>query len=53
MNFVKDRKYNPRADGVQKVLGSSAVPVAIVAIGVPDETPAAKGFFDPSVVTYL
>ncbi len=43
----------PRADGVQKVLGSSAVPVAIVAIGVPDETPAAKGFFDPSVVTYL
>ena len=43
----------PRTDDVQKVLGTSAVPVAIVAIGVPDESPAAKGFYDPSAVKYI
>ena len=43
----------PRTDDVQKVLGASAVPVAIVAVGVPDESPAAKGFYDESAVKYI
>ena len=43
----------PRTDDVQKVLGTQAVPVAIVAIGVPDESPAAKGFYDESRLNIL
>ncbi len=43
----------PRTDSVQKILKTSAVPVAIVALGVADESPAAKGYFDENRVTYL
>ena len=42
-----------RAEGVKKVIGTEGVPVAIVAVGVPDEAPAARGFYDPSRVKFL
>ena len=43
----------PRTDEVCKALGTNGVPVSIVAIGVPDEQPAAKGFFDPDRVRFM
>ena len=43
----------PRTDDVARVLATQAVPVAIVAIGVPDEAPPAKGYYDPARVRYL
>ncbi len=42
-----------RAEAVQKALDVTSVPVAIVAVGKPDEAPAARGFFDKSRVKYL
>ncbi len=38
---------------VQKLLGVDSVPVAVVAIGVPDEQPKARGYFDPQRVSYI
>lgn len=43
----------PRTDAVRRALGGNSVPVAIVAIGVPDEQPAQKGFFDPDRVRFM
>ena len=43
----------PRTSEVQKVLGVTSVPVALIAVGVPDEAPAQKGFYDPSRITFL
>lgn len=40
----------PRTSNVREVIGCDSIPVAIIAIGVPDETPAAKGFYDESRV---
>lgn len=42
-----------RAADVQKVLGTQSVPVALIAVGVPDEEPPARGFYDPGKVTWL
>ena len=42
----------PRTSEVQKVLGVTSVPVALIAVGVPDEAPAQKGFYDPSRVHF-
>lgn len=42
-----------RVEALQKILDVSSVPVAIVAVGVPDESPAPRGFYDPSRVKYL
>ena len=41
-----------RAARVRDILQISSVPVAIVAVGVPDESPAPRGFFDPQRVIY-
>ena len=38
---------------VQKVLDTAAVPVALIAVGVPDEDPPARGFYEPAKVTFL
>ena len=38
---------------MKEVLGVSSVPVALIAVGVPDEAPAQKGFYDPARVTFL
>lgn len=43
----------PRTDLVQKTLHCDSVPVAIIALGVPDEAPAAKGFYDPARVKFI
>lgn len=43
----------PRTELVQKVLRCTSVPVAIVAFGIADETPAAKGFYDPERVRFI
>lgn len=43
----------PRTSAVKEVLGVSSVPVALIAVGVPDEAPAQKGFYDPARVTFL
>ena len=43
----------PRTDEVQKVLGCTSVPVALIAVGVADESPAARGFYDPERVHFL
>ena len=38
---------------VQEMLGTAAVPVALIAVGVPDEAPPARGFYEPEKVTFL
>lgn len=42
-----------RVHALQEYLHTESVPVAVVAVGVPDEDPAPRGFFDPERVTYL
>lgn len=42
-----------RAEALQTILDVASIPVAIVAVGVPDESPAPRGFYDPSRVKYL
>ena len=42
-----------RADAVREVLGAKSVPVALIAVGVPDEDPPARGFYEPAKVTFL
>lgn len=42
-----------RVEVYQEILGITSVPMAIVAIGVPDEEPKARGFFDPDRVRYI
>lgn len=43
----------PRTDGVQQVLGCESIPVALIAVGVADEAPAARGFYDEARVHYI
>lgn len=42
-----------RVEKLQEILGTSSIPVAIVAVGEADEAPAPRGHFDPERVTYL
>lgn len=42
-----------RAEGLQNLLHTTAIPTALIAVGVPDEAPAARGYFDPERVTYI
>ena len=42
-----------RAEAVREVLGASSIPVALIAVGVPDEAPPAKGHYEPAKVTWL
>ena len=42
-----------RVEKLQKLLQVSSIPLAVVAVGKPDQNPDARGFFDPSRVTYL
>lgn len=42
-----------RVDAIQKMLNTKSVPTALIAVGVPDETPAAKGFYQADRVTWL
>ena len=42
-----------RVEKLREILSVTSVPVAIVAVGIPDEAPAPRGHFDPSRVKYL
>ena len=42
-----------RVDSIQPILNTTSIPVAVIAVGVPDEEPAARGYFDETRVTYL
>lgn len=42
-----------RVEAIQKILNTTSIPVAIIAVGVADEAPAARGFFDETRVTYI
>lgn len=44
---------SPRAAALQEILNTQSVPVALVAVGVPDESPAARGHYEPGKVTWL
>ena len=42
-----------RVDAVRQVIGVESTPYSIVALGVADEAPAARGFYDESRVTWM
>ena len=42
-----------QAEAVREVLGAKSVPVGLIAVGVPDEDPPARGFYEPAKVTFL
>lgn len=42
-----------RAEAFQSLLDTTAVPVAAIAVGVPEESPKARGFYDESKVRYI
>ena len=42
-----------RVTAIKEAFGLESVPLAVVALGVPDEDPAPRGFFDPSKVSYI
>lgn len=43
----------PRTSLVREVLGCESIPVAIIAVGKADESPAAKGYYDETRVKYF
>lgn len=42
-----------RVEAIRKVIGVDSVPFSVVAMGVADEAPAARGFFDEERVKWL
>lgn len=42
-----------RAEAVAGVIGAKSTPVALISVGVPDEDPPARGFYQPDKVTWL
>lgn len=42
-----------RVEKLQSLLQVSGIPLAVVAVGKPEQNPDARGFFEPSKVTYL
>lgn len=42
-----------RVEAFRSLLDVSSTPLAVVAVGKPDEAPDARGWFDPARVTYL
>lgn len=42
-----------RVAGMQKLLSITSMPMAVIALGVPDESPAARGYYDETRVKYL
>ena len=42
-----------RVEALKKILDVSSTPFAVIALGVPDEAPAARGFYDESRVKWL
>lgn len=44
---------SPRVSAIQDILGARSVPTALIAVGVPDEDPPARGFYQADKVTWL
>ena len=44
---------SPRISKLQELLNTQSVPVALIAVGVPDEDPAPRGFYQADKVTWL
>lgn len=42
-----------RAEAIQAVLDTRSIPAALISVGVPDEAPAPKGFYQADKVTWL
>ena len=42
-----------RVEDVARVVGAKSVPVALISVGVPDEEPPARGFYQADKVTWL
>lgn len=44
---------SPRISALQEILNTQSVPVALIAVGAPDEDPAPRGFYQADKVTWL
>ena len=44
---------SPRISKLQELLNTQSVPAALIAVGVPDEAPEARGFYQAGKVTWL
>ena len=44
---------SPRVSKLQGILGTQSVPAALIAVGVPDEDPPARGFYQADKVTWI
>lgn len=44
---------SPRVSAIQDILDTQSIPVALISVGVPDEDPPARGFFQADKVTWL
>ena len=44
---------SPRVSKLQDLLGTQSVPAALIAVGVPDEDPPARGFYQADKVTWI
>lgn len=42
-----------RVEDIRKILDVTSVPFAVIALGVPDDAPAARGFYDEERVTWM
>lgn len=42
-----------RVEAIQAILNTRSVPAALIAVGVPDESPEARGFYQADKVTWL
>lgn len=42
-----------RVEALRRILDVASVPMAVIAVGVPDEQPKARGFYDREKVKYL
>lgn len=42
-----------RVEDIRKILDVTSVPFAVIALGVPDDAPAARGFYDEARVTWI
>ena len=51
--WISAYPYPERMDFARKSFGIEGTPFCVIAVGVPDEAPKAKGFFDPEKVKYI
>ena len=42
-----------RVEKMQKIVGDSSIPIAVIAVGAPNEEPAARGFYEEAKVRFI